>query len=1256
MNKVFNWARIAVAATFIAGAIAFGAMEIAKHYINLNNYRNRITSEIARTSGIQVGFERLEWLPYRPGIAAILPTIGKNIRANRLEAVVWLPSLLFGPPRLSRLSIDGLVVNVERDQEGRWNLAHLFTGQEKGGSLPAPPDNTIITNGSVTLSDAYAPLHATVIDEPHQTNYDYRAAKNYYLAEDTEQSLMPPITPAEPVDPATLFPLESDTGKPPADKQLAAKLLMLEGIDLHFHVGRWLFPTLIQFKAGLIDPSLKKNPLYRNLKPGTIELSLKSRFGAPAWDWNNSLTKGTINVDSIYSGSFDAYFSNLLPEHYSRKIYSFKLKFDGRPSKEMPFSGSLSARSVDHVINPELFTGSTHEPRRFNFAGAIRPNVISLDHFEIYLPGARLDVGMQIANYLKPDPNITLRASTSFVQLDKLDLLVPPTYLANPVVSAIRKSVGGGRFRVSGLTFNGPFSAFMHIAKPENLERVSGRLELEDASFLIRGMKLPVQGIKGIIDIKGNLVSFQNLSAVHGKSAITKLRGSISGLGTTPVLDAVMTANVDVAELREKALSRIVSKNLEDMIAPVRDIKGTVSATVNVQAGLLEQKITKLDADILFSNVGFRHDQFKVPVSGFNGTFHVTPTIVEIKDASFNVEDSAITVNGEVRRYAEPDYDMNMKIDIVGGIPRLSDNPLLAARLREGFTGNIMGNIDLSGTLDHLAFSQEFNLTQANVKFLGIIDKPPSHKLNISAKGTLQGGKRLVINEGRVDFGNSRIRFHGLAPDAHSWKGYDFRADVDDIDLADGPAYIQGFGAGMIKGAVKGEVHITDGGKKPVASGTLKAKIDDINLGQLERFKETLPVLGYLKLEGNVKGDVLARFSPGDMPKVNGWLSGKNVGFYTILPKKFQNIRGTIKLKGNLVSFNGIPFTSGNSSGTATGSLLIQKKPVLRLDVRASRLELGDTVWLEGAPDPWWTEKTKFSPELFIKARSNSGTLDIIPYKDIDLEMHYYHDRFTFKKIHFGAYQGSCDATGDINVEPDKPLFSTKMKLTAVEMEPLIKDVWPNIKKITGRMNLDGAFNGEGLEWKDLRHTLNGTARFKAADGLISQIGGWADFFSVINISPLLEKRATRQEGEGLPYSSIAGTMEIKKGTGHTDDLLLEGNVIRMSASGDIHFSDGTVKLLLGVKPFTSIDTIISHIPVAGTLLTGDQKSLVISYYDVTGPMDAPEIKAVPGESVARAILGIFQRMLEAPARALSTEKGLENLKEKKSEKTPAKN
>jgi len=77
---------------------------------------------------------------------------------------------------------------------------------------------------------------------------------------------------------------------------------------------------------------------------------------------------------------------------------------------------------------------------------------------------------------------------------------------------------------------------------------------------------------------------------------------------------------------------------------------------------------------------------------------------------------------------------------------------------------------------------------------------------------------------------------------------------------------------------------------------------------------------------------------------------------------------------------------------------------------------------------------------------------------------------------------------------------------------------------------------------------------------------------------------------------------------------------------------------LLAVKPFTTLDKIISNVPIAGKLLTGGEKSLIVSYYEMKGDMGDPVARSMPGESIGRAFFGIIGRLLEAPAKALSTE------------------
>ena len=60
---------------------------------------------------------------------------------------------------------------------------------------------------------------------------------------------------------------------------------------------------------------------------------------------------------------------------------------------------------------------------------------------------------------------------------------------------------------------------------------------------------------------------------------------------------------------------------------------------------------------------------------------------------------------------------------------------------------------------------------------------------------------------------------------------------------------------------------------------------------------------------------------------------------------------------------------------------------------------------------------------------------------------------------------------------------------------------------------------------------------------------------------------------------------------------------------------------------------ILSHLPVAGYILTGQDKAFLSYIYEVKGNLDDPKIEAVPIKGLRENFWGIIQRLLETPAR-----------------------
>jgi hypothetical protein len=79
----------------------------------------------------------------------------------------------------------------------------------------------------------------------------------------------------------------------------------------------------------------------------------------------------------------------------------------------------------------------------------------------------------------------------------------------------------------------------------------------------------------------------------------------------------------------------------------------------------------------------------------------------------------------------------------------------------------------------------------------------------------------------------------------------------------------------------------------------------------------------------------------------------------------------------------------------------------------------------------------------------------------------------------------------------------------------------------------------------------------------------------------------------------------------------------------------------VAVKPLQSVDRLITHLPVAGWLLGGKEKGLIVAYFRVTGPLADPKVRPIPLKSVGRDVFGIFQRLLDIPEALLGTLKDL---------------
>jgi uncharacterized protein YhdP len=187
---------------------------------------------------------------------------------------------------------------------------------------------------------------------------------------------------------------------------------------------------------------------------------------------------------------------------------------------------------------------------------------------------------------------------------------------------------------------------------------------------------------------------------------------------------------------------------------------------------------------------------------------------------------------------------------------------------------------------------------------------------------------------------------------------------------------------------------------------------------------------------------------------------------------------------------------------------------------------------------------------------------------------------------------------------------------------------------ITGRVHIDKVeLRGEGENFQKMKESLNGKLRFEMENGTIEKFNILSKIFSILNVSQLLKGRLPDLATKGLPYRQILGNFYVKDGVASTDDFLVDSDAMRITLLGKIDLGKNLIDVRVGVHPLVTIDTILSSVPIAGYILTGEDKGFISYFYQVKGSLDDPKIEAIPFKFVEESTWGIIKRLLGTPLR-----------------------
>lgn len=224
---------------------------------------------------------------------------------------------------------------------------------------------------------------------------------------------------------------------------------------------------------------------------------------------------------------------------------------------------------------------------------------------------------------------------------------------------------------------------------------------------------------------------------------------------------------------------------------------------------------------------------------------------------------------------------------------------------------------------------------------------------------------------------------------------------------------------------------------------------------------------------------------------------------------------------------------------------------------------------------------------------------------------------------------------GTITFLPGKITMKIKVRARKRDFGSTLYCLFDEERLAQGTFSLKGYLTARGKE-DPLSEDSTGEFHLKAGKGRVYRLTLISKIFAVLNVTDIFRGKLPDLAKEGFAYSSMKMKAHFKNGVLLVDEGIINGDSMRIFADGRVDFVKERLNLTVLVAPFKTLDTVVSHIPLLGRVLTGKSRTLVSFPVRVTGKLADPTVIPLSPTAVGSGLLGIMKRTIEMPVRIIA--------------------
>ena len=879
------------------------------------------------------------------------------------------------------------------------------------------------------------------------------------------------------------------------------------------------------------------------------------------------------------------------------RIPGFLFMENGRAKGEIkvrgPLGGPLSAKG--RIVANELCCSLLKADRNKEFAfhrlgldfealysdKAFKVSSLRLDGPDFVLAASG---SLDLAN--GPDCRLTLKVESPYVDVTTFKKLFPAPLMRPWVDERLFPLLAAGSARLDLFSLNGTLSQIKNLKRPENAGCLMARISWKDLEVVEGSDTLPFERVSGKLSIEKGGCLVSGVSADFGGSTIRKASletyRSIDGR----VFYVAIDGRFDIHDLIQQMDMDMVPPDVQKWADGFDVLSGNLDASVKLafEQGRDYPRIT--NSLLFFTDCSIIHKALILPLS--------------IREAEFRIDDkersrfraaglwgnSGFQGSGTLADHGETG---NARLVARADINEIKGLFFEDSRLPILSTDLLTCNVTLSRSNDLWSCRGDVDLKGMGIKTDAFSVGPLGTGDSLIFNVDLRRGKTVSIKDLTFNLGESSLELTGFCDLGEKGRF--------GLEVSSGQFLLKDLGVRFKKTNCRGKGSLSC---KLKAGGSYRNPLKTSITGEMEA-RDLCVVLDALPsqlTDGNFKIRFTGKEARIDSMNVR---VGNSPLRATGLLRGWNGIQGEIAVNADFLDFS--DFLTHRTGARRSDKKIEESAFMERSDVRLKVAALKGR-WRELRCGPVESECI-LSSEAFHIERSV-----------VQME------------------HGMLRVKGHVNWgEQPEMLFSTYVNLAGQPMNQVFDSLRVETVYVEGYLTFEGLLFLKGRDKRDLVSGLTGKANILLEKGTIRKSNLIFNVLHFLSLEKIFEERPADLSREGFYFETIRGHITLNNGVLKTNNIIMKSPVFNAAAKGKVDLSKEWVEFDLGTQPMGTIDSLVTRIPIVGYILTGEDKSLLIYYFRVEGPLGKPEVRYVPLKNLGNRIIGFFGRLFLTPGR-----------------------